>query len=112
MTGTRASVFEDEGLDVSGFAPREKVREVAQQRGFVSRDPAPAPAPPAAPSPPPPRREPRRHRTGRNVQLNLKVRTEDVEAFYALADEMGLVLGEVFERAVAALSRELAAERK
>jgi hypothetical protein len=41
------------------------------------------------------------------VQLNLKVRQEALDAFYALADRTGLVLGEVFERAVEALTREL-----
>ena len=44
--------------------------------------------------------------------MNLKVRTEDIESFYALADRMGLVLGEVFERAVAALERELGQQPK
>ena len=55
----------------------------------------------------PKRREPRRYRTGRNVQLNLKVRQEAVDAFYRLADERGWVLGETFERAVSALEKEL-----
>jgi hypothetical protein len=55
----------------------------------------------------PERREPRRYRTGRNIQLNLKVRREAVDAFYRLADEQGWVLGEAFERAVAALERDL-----
>jgi hypothetical protein len=100
MTGTRASVFETD-LDVSDFAPkavqegvnREKVRAVAEPAAFRSREAAAAP----------PRREPRRHRTGRNVQLNLKVRQEDADAFYALADEKGWVLGEAFQMAVQAL---------
>jgi len=100
MTGTRVSVFEAD-LDVSDFAPkeveegvkREQVRAVAEPAAFRSREAAPAP----------PRREPRRHRTGRNVQLNLKVRQEDADAFYALADEKGWVLGEAFEIAVQAL---------
>lgn len=110
---TRAPVFEptvfepavfepaapEDELDLSGFAPkpsgaggadRQRVRAVAEP-GFRSREPAP------------PRREARRHRTGRNVQLNLKVRQEDADAFYALADEHGWVLGEAFEMAVAAL---------
>lgn len=104
MKTERASVFEADELDVSGFAPREKVREVAEQKGFVSREPTEAQLIPALAQ----RREPRRHRTGRNVQLNLKVRPEDAEAFYGLADQTGLVLGEVFERAVAAYMRELA----
>jgi hypothetical protein len=54
------------------------------------------------------RREARRYRTGRNVQLNLKVRQEAADTFYALADSQHWVLGEAFEHAVEALKRELA----
>ncbi len=118
----RAGVFEDD-LDISGFAPRpparaEQVKAVAEEAGFRSRGPAPVPSPVAArdparpgrpaPAPPPEaRREQRRYRTGRNQQLNLKVRAQDAEAFYAIADAEGWVLGDVFARAVAALAREL-----
>jgi hypothetical protein len=107
--GARAPVFGEDGddLDLSGFGPKpparpEQVRGVAEQAGFRSREPAPPPLPAAA------RREARRYRTGRNVQLNIKSWAEDIEAFYRLADSTGLVLGEVFARAVAALDRELA----
>jgi hypothetical protein len=101
MAGTRASVFEEPELDISEFTPkpapdgvrREQVRAVAEPASFRSREAAPAPF----------RREPRRHRTGRNVQLNLKVRQEDADAFYALADEKGWVLGEAFQMAIQAL---------
>ena len=108
MTGKRASPFEAEDtFDVSGFAPKvastaaarpEQVRAVSETANFRSREPQP---PVAA------RREPRRYRTGRNVQLNIKARSEAIEVFYALADREGWVLGEAFERAVAALGREL-----
>jgi len=114
MTQDRASIFgADEPLDVSGFAPKpaapaEQVRGVAEQAGFRSRDPAPLTTPSGAASEAG-RRAPRRYRTGRNVQLNLKVRQEAADAFYALADAEGLVLGEAFERAIAALERELKA---
>ena len=109
----RAPVFEqpapeDDRLDLSDFAPKppgagagraagtdqRQVRAVAEPAAFRSREPAP------------PRREARRHRTGRNVQLNLKVRQEDADAFYALADERGWVLGEAFQMAVEALKGE------
>lgn len=114
MTSGRAPVFGDDGdLDVSGFtskqpAPKtaagaEQVRVVSESASFRSREPAVAI--PAAPSSV--RREPRRYRTGRNVQLNLKVRQEALDAFYALADEQSWVLGEAFERAIEALRREL-----
>ncbi len=108
MSGGRASMFEqDDDLGLGEFkpkapAPPEQVRGVAEQEGFRSREPKAAPA-----APPPERREPRRYRTGRNVQLNLKVRQEAVDAFYRLADERGWVLGETFERAVSALEKEL-----
>ena len=50
--------------------------------------------------------EPRRHRTGRNTQLNIKARTE--RSRYFISDQQGWVLGETFERAVDALKHELA----
>jgi hypothetical protein len=119
MTG-RASVFDnDTDFDVSGFAPKQEkrggeappeiVRAVSQTASFRSREPL---QPQATPKPEPQKREPRRYRTGRNVQLNIKVRAETIESFYALADKEGWVLGETFERAIAALKKELAATSK
>ncbi len=113
MTSGRAKLFdEDEDLDLSGFATRpparpEEVRGVAEGAGFRSREPAANP-PASSLASVPARREQRRYRTGRNVQLNLKVRQEDLDAFYKLADESGEVLGVVFANAVAALQRERA----
>lgn len=133
MSDKRAGVFEDD-LDVSGFAPKpparaEQVKAVAEEAGFRSRGPLPIPAPastparaarPAASRTPPAeaaaspagRREQRRYRTGRNQQLNLKVRAEDAVAFYAIADAQGWVLGDVFARAVAALTQELQKDKR
>lgn len=110
MTNTsRAGLFDAD--DLSDFTPAppaasarpEAVRAVAEAAAFRSRGPHTA-APSVTSTP---RREPRRHRTGRNVQLNLKVRQDTANSFYALADRLGLVLGEVFERAIEALEREL-----
>jgi len=103
---------QDTDLDLSDFKPKaparpEQVRGVAEQAGFRSREAASAPVESEEP-----RREQRRYRTGRNIQLNLKVRREAVEAFYRLADEQGWVLGEAFERAVGALERELRKESR
>lgn len=103
---SRAGVFDSD--DLSDFAPSapatkpkpEEVRAVAEASSFRSRESA------LPPADQPTRRPPRRHRTGRNVQLNLKVRQEAADAFYALADQLDLVLGETFERAVDALRRE------
>lgn len=119
MSGKRAGLFEEDGPDLSDFRPKpparpEQVKAVAEEAGFRSRDPvipdraAKAPPAPEAVAPfSPPRQEQRRYRTGRNQQLNLKVRAQDAEAFYAIADAQGWVLGEAFARAIAALSREL-----
>ena len=113
----RASIFEDSAeFDVSGFAPkkqerggetpREAVRAVSEAASFPSREP-PKPAESPAISEHPSRREPRRYRTGRNVQLNIKVRAETLDSFYGIADKKGWVLGETLERAVNALEKEL-----
>lgn len=115
MTKSRASIFGEgeEGLDLSGFVPKaprdiqapppEAIRAVSEAARFPSREAKPNPVP----APPPPR-EQRRHRTGRNVQFNIRARQETIDAFLAIADREGWVLGEVLEHAVAALDRELA----
>src|SRR5690348_2447147 len=99
MAEERASIFGDDDLDVSAFKPKpsskqvdnaapvEQVRAVSEAAQFRSRDPKPQPVQPV-------RREQRRHRTGRNVQLNIKARAQAVEEFYAIADRQEWVLGE------------------
>ncbi len=117
MTKTRASIFDADELDVSGFAPkaavdtvapsREQVRAVSEAAQFRSRDPiaaVPAKSSPQAAA----KREPRRYRTGRNQQFNVKASAETIEAFYAISDAQNWVLGQTLERALAALQRELA----
>lgn len=120
----RASIFDgDDDFDLSEFTPRPKtakpradkeaLREVAEKKGFTSREPsareaAPRETTPKAPKAvtPPPAPEPipqRRYRTGRNRQLNLKVSDDVMRRFYALADSQDLILGEAFEQAVTAL---------
>ncbi len=114
MSGERASIFADDDIDLSGFAPVKKpaprtegqkaaIREVAERKGFPSREAA---TPPADAE----QRKPRRYTTGRNRQLNMKVTDEALRRFYALADAQRWVLGDAFERAVGALEREIAAE--
>lgn len=117
-SNTRASIFDgDDDFDLSEFTPRPKaakpradkeaLREVAEKKGFVSREPtAPKAVKAATPPPAPPAPEPmpqRRYRTGRNRQLNLKVSDDVMRRFYALADSQDLILGEAFEQAVLAL---------
>jgi len=114
----RASIFDNsQDFDVSDFQPRKEgrgggapsdiVRAVSEASSFRSREPA-LPVIPATRAQDASKREPRRYRTGRNVQLNIKVRAETLESFYALADQQGWILGETFERAIAALSKDLA----
>ena len=90
-------------------------RQAAAHAGFRSRergpdrDPVIAPAGQGAPAPASasgPEAAPRRRRTGRNAQLNLKVRPATIDAFCALADARGWGLGETLEHAVALLERE------
>ena len=75
----RAGIFEDAGndFDVSQFTPKtvkepkpsaEVIRDVSEKAKFKSREAAP----PAA-KPPSRAVTQRRHRTGRNIQLNLNV---------------------------------------
>jgi hypothetical protein len=116
MAEQRASIFSDDDVDVSAFKPKpaanaaknpaavEQVRAISEAANFRSRDPKPTPEKPA-------RHEQRRHRTGRNVQLNIKARAEAIEAFYTITDRENWVLGETFERAIEALKRELAGEK-
>lgn len=49
---------------------------------------------------------PRRRRTGRNAQFNLKARPETIAAFCNVADNQGWGLGETLERAVELLEKE------
>ena len=103
-------------LDLSGFQPRPLrptterpapavVAEMAAAAGFPSRAPKPAVTPEGQGDTEPPRRR----RTGRTAQFNLKARPETVAAFCALADRMGWGLGETLEHAVTLLEREYGA---
>lgn len=55
---------------------------------------------------------PRRRRTGRNAQFNLKAKPETIAAFCAVADRQGWGLGETLEQAVALLEREYQSSSK
>jgi hypothetical protein len=105
----RASVFDSNpDFDVAGFAPQkpkasaspEKVRQVSEGASFKSREPAEQKVA---------RREPRRYRTGRNTQFNIKADPDVIEDFYRIADAQGWVLGETLERAIEALKSEITA---
>jgi hypothetical protein len=51
---------------------------------------------------------PRRRRTGRNVQFNIKATPETIARFTAPADKNGWVFGEVLDRALDALEKTVA----
>ena len=100
----RAGLFEDD-LDLSQFTPKkaakseppEIVRQLAEKVNFQSREPAK-----------PQRKPDRRRRTGRNVQLNLKVTDTAKDLFYQVFDsyrekDNRVTQGEIFEWAVRAL---------
>ena len=80
---------------------RAATTEAAAAAGFKSREPKPAVESRAGQG-----AAPRRRRTGRNAQFNLKARPETIEAFCAVADRQGWGLGETLEKAVALLERE------
>jgi hypothetical protein len=114
----RASIFGEQAadrLDLSGFAPRPTrnatapdraaVRRESEAAGFVSRQVA---MPVGATGDPTPRL-PRRRRTGRNIQLNLKVDQGTADRLYRIADQHGWVLGETLEYALEALEKAIAA---
>jgi hypothetical protein len=76
----RAGIFED--FSVEGFEPvkpaaappQEAVRKVSERTRKRSREPENAPQEPV-------KRKGRVYRTGRNRQLNIRVRDEDFQAF-------------------------------
>lgn len=79
-------------------AVRTVDRQLAEAAGFKSRE--------ARSEKPGEGSAPRRRRTGRNAQFNLKARPETIDAFCAVADRQGWGLGETLEYAVALLERE------
>ena len=92
-------------LDLSGFQPKpanrpdkDNIEKAAAKTNFRSREPKAQAL--SAPVPDTPKRLGRRRITGRSVQLNIKVRQDTLDAFYALVDANGWVLGEAFEKAV------------
>jgi hypothetical protein len=107
----RAGIFDSgSDFDVAGFAPqkpkeaapREKVRQVSEAASFKSREPEQKR----------PQRESRIYRTGRNGQFNIKADPQVIDAFYAITNAQGWVLGETLEHAVKALEAEISAGQR
>ena len=99
---TRANPFDDLG----DFVPKTQAKPVepaqierlARDNGFPSRQAvALSKTDKAIPKPR------RRYTTGRNQQINIKATAETIAAFYRLADEKHVPLGELLERALEAL---------
>ncbi len=131
MSGTRPSLFEDDGapeIDLTQFTPRPKpdlsqiptdeMRRLSEASGFPSRTASVVGSlPTVVVSPPPLTRRP--VKTGRTVLLNARVRQSAHDRFHAIVAaeharfEAGQIghkptLGEIVERALAALEREIA----
>ncbi len=104
MAGSPASIFDDADEDDALPVPRpdpDQVRALSEAASFRSRESA-------APSEDPaPRRKPWRYRTGRNVQFNARAKQSTVDDFHTIAEQLDRPIGEVLERALAALKREL-----
>lgn len=101
----RTSIFETDSLDISSFKPRTdgplgpapaEIDSISHGK-FQSREP----------NPPSTKRAPMVYRTGRNVTFSVKTAPATAEIFYALASKMGWKANETFERAIAALRREI-----
>ena len=99
--------------DLDDFAPEtpsrpvaaEAIDQLAQASGFPSRKAQGSPSPSPAPA-----RQPRRHTTGRNRQINIKATEEVISTLYSIADDMNLPLGAVLEQALAALGEKRKAQ--
>jgi hypothetical protein len=123
MPATRPSIFSDDPeIDISGFAPKsapeeesvpdETVRRVSEEGGFPSRPPRPQrPLPKRLPA-----------KSGRTVLLNARITPRAHDRFHEIIESERLryergelmhrvTLGELVERALAALERELQATR-
>lgn len=105
-------------LDLSEFEPRKapvprpgsgETNRAAEAAGFRSREPKPSEKQTEGVGEVV---QQRRRRTGRNVQFNLKVRQETIDAYCALADQMGWGLGETLEKAVELLEERYAQARR
>jgi hypothetical protein len=104
---------EDDALNLDRFKPKppeaagrpgpEELRGIAERTKFVSREGQGTQQPAKVPLL---RRG--QHRTGRSATVTLKTTPDASNRFYALAQTHGWLIGEAFERAVAALERQIA----
>jgi hypothetical protein len=118
MSGSRPSIFGD-NIDLTGFTPKagpepnavppEQSRRIAEEGGFPSRAPVLGPPAPVRQSSP---------KTGRTVLLNARITQRAHDRFHEIVTaeqaryEAGeithrVTLGEIVERALQALEREM-----
>jgi hypothetical protein len=64
----------------------DAVRAIAEANGFPDRSPAPSL-----------KREQRRHRTGRNAQLNIRMTPQAVDRFCAISDRHGWIFSQTLD---------------
>lgn len=111
MEKNRNSIFSEESDINTEFAPKkrssnvlpskEEIEAVSKTVNFSSREANSDSK----------KLQKRRHVTGRDIQLNVKVSKEVRDKFYAIADANEWVLGEVLEYAVNALAEKLLKEK-
>ncbi len=77
--------------------PAEALENVARENGFPTREPVQVAIPATAGR--------RRRTTGRNRQINIKATAETIDRLYRLSDALQLPLGEVLDRALDALGK-------
>lgn len=115
----RTSIFQNPHapLDVSDFKPAgnkvprpepSAIDEVSGKGRFRSREPDLVPQERSTVGQPTTKRIPMVYRTGRNKVLSVKTDPATADEFYAIAQENGWKATETFEKAIAALKRELA----
>lgn len=97
-----------EAMDLAAFAAKptadrsepDQVAAAARAAGFCSREGRTELAAPEQAGQAKTIGQQRRRRTGRTAQINLKAKPATIEAYCAIADQMGWGLGEAFEKAV------------
>jgi hypothetical protein len=103
---TRINPFADLNKPLPSFTTKpkpdkpvaeEEIARIAEDNNFPSRQ--------AQKAPTVPRRKPRRYRTGRNQQQNIKATGETIEKLLKMADERHVPLGELLRLALDALDR-------
>jgi len=77
--------------------PKNNIEKLSADAGFKSR---------RFESEPKPKKNQRRHRTGRNAQINIKATPETIEKFVKIADRHNWVLGEALAKAVELMEQE------